>query len=49
MAKPIAIVAQDAPPRANPEQFVARMVDRVKKPLGDLFSMQVYLIIPPDY
>ena len=37
MAEPIAIIAQDAPPRAKrfiyPEQFAARMVDRVKKPL----------------
>lgn len=43
MVKPIAIIAEQAPPRAKrsiyPEQFAARMVDRVKKPLGDLFSL----------
>lgn len=43
MAEPIAIVAQDAPPRARrsiyPDQFASRMVDRVKRPLGDLFSL----------
>ena len=41
--KPIAIMAEQAPPRAKhsvyPEPFAARMAGREKRPLGDLFSL----------
>src|ERR1051325_8140779 len=40
---PIAIVAQDAPPKAKqtnyPEPFAERMAGRRKHPLGDLFGL----------
>lgn len=40
---PIAIVAEQAPPRARPsiypEPFASRMKGRVKHPLGDLFGL----------
>jgi len=40
---PTAIVADEVSPRAKrsiyPEQFAVRMVDRVKKPLGDFFGL----------
>jgi len=43
MISPTAIVAEEVSPRAKrsiyPEQFAARMIDRVKKPLGDLFGL----------
>ena len=43
MTEPVAIIAQEAPTRTKrsiyPERFASRMVDRVKKPLGDLFSL----------
>lgn len=42
-SKPIAIVAEQAPPRATPsiypEPFASRMIGREKKPLGDLFNL----------
>lgn len=41
--KPIAIMAEQAPPRAKhsvyPEPFASRMAGREKRPLGDLFSL----------
>jgi len=41
--KPIAIIADEAPPRSKrsiyPEPFASRMFGREKKPLGDLFSL----------
>ena len=41
--KPIAIIADEAPPRSKrsiyPEPFASRMIGREKKPLGDLFSL----------
>ena len=41
---PIAIVAQDAPPRTRPsnypEPFFSRMNGRDKRPLGDLFGLK---------
>jgi len=41
--KPIAIIAEDTPPRSKrsiyPEPFASRMIGREKKPLGDLFSL----------
>jgi uncharacterized cupin superfamily protein len=40
---PVAIVAQDAPPKAKqtnyPEPFASRMAGRRKHPLGDLFGL----------
>ncbi len=42
-ARPVAIRAADAPPRAKPsaypEPFAARMAGREKRPLGDLFGL----------
>lgn len=42
-SKPVAIVAEDAPPRSKrsvyPEPFASRVLGREKKPLGDLFSL----------
>ena len=42
-SKPIAIVAEQEPPRAKlsiyPEPFASRMIGREKKPLGDLFNL----------
>src|SRR3954465_8386089 len=41
--QPIAIVAQDAPPKAKqtnyPEPFASQMASRRKHPLGDLFGL----------
>lgn len=41
--KPIAVIAEQAPPRSKrsvyPEPFASRMAGREKKPLGDLFSL----------
>lgn len=41
--RPVAIVADDAPPRTKPsnypEPFASRMAGRLKKPLGDLFGL----------
>ncbi|MFA6984661.1 MAG: cupin domain-containing protein [Arenimonas sp.] len=43
ISKVVAVVAEQAPPRAKPsvypEPFASRMVGREKKPLGDLFSL----------
>ena len=43
-AIPLAIVAQDAPPRIKPsnypEPFFSRMGQREKRPLGDLFGLK---------
>ena len=40
---PIAIAAEEAPPRARqtnyPEPFASRMAGRLKRPLGDLFGL----------
>ena len=40
---PIAVVADDAPPRTKatnyPEPFASRMAGRLKRPLGDLFGL----------
>ena len=40
---PVAIVAEEAPPRTKPsnypEPFASRMKGRLKKPLGDLFGL----------
>jgi uncharacterized cupin superfamily protein len=42
-ARPVALVAADAPPRTKPsnypEPFASRMAGRLKKPLGDLFGL----------
>ena len=42
-ARPVAVVAADAPPRAKssnyPEPFFSRMLNRDKRPLGDLFGL----------
>ncbi|MHB1656773.1 MAG: cupin domain-containing protein [Burkholderiales bacterium] len=42
-SKPVAIVAEQAPPRTKqsiyPEPFASRMIGREKKPLGDLFHI----------
>ncbi|HSC95727.1 MAG TPA: cupin domain-containing protein, partial [Burkholderiales bacterium] len=42
-AYPLAIVAEDAPPRTKasnyPEPFASRMAGRRKQPLGDLFGL----------
>ena len=42
-ARPVAIVAADAPLRAKrtnyPEPFASRMAGRLKQPLGDLFGL----------
>jgi uncharacterized cupin superfamily protein len=42
-ARPVAIVAADAPPRAKksnyPAPFAARVAGRDKRPLGDLFGL----------
>ena len=44
MNKPIAVIAAEAPPRANPssypEPFAALMAGRIKRPLGDLFGLK---------
>ncbi|ACY17976.1 cupin domain-containing protein [Haliangium ochraceum] len=41
--KPIAVMAQDAPPRVKPSNYPApfaeRMAGREKRPLGDLFAL----------
>jgi uncharacterized cupin superfamily protein len=43
MTKPVALVAEQAPPKARqtnyPEPFASRMKGRLKKPLGDLFGL----------
>jgi len=40
---PVAVVADDAPPRTKatnyPEPFASRMAGRLKRPLGDLFGL----------
>lgn len=40
---PVAVIAADAPPRAKasnyPEPFAARVANRVKRPLGELFGL----------
>ncbi len=42
-SKPIAVVAEDIPPRAKrslyPEPFASRMAGREKRPLGDVFAL----------
>ncbi len=42
--KPLALLAQDAPPRTRPsnypEPFFSMMAGRVKQPLGDLFGLR---------
>jgi uncharacterized cupin superfamily protein len=44
--KPVALVAADVPPRksksAYPEQFVSRLRDRRKRPLGDQFGLTIF-------
>jgi uncharacterized cupin superfamily protein len=46
MSKPIALVAADVPPRKSkssyPEQFVSRLGDRTKRPLGDPFGLTIF-------
>lgn len=43
-AKPVALLAADAPPRQKPsvypEPFASRMAGRIKHPLGDLFGLK---------
>lgn len=43
VAKPVALLASEAPTRATPsnypEPFASRMAGRVKRPLGDLFGL----------
>lgn len=43
LAKPVALVASEAPARTRPsnypEPFASRMAGRVKQPLGDLFGL----------
>lgn len=43
---PVALVAADAPPRARkniyPDAFAAKVGDRIKRPLGDLFGLSVF-------
>jgi len=43
VAKPVALVASEAPARTKPsnypEPFASRMAGRVKRPLGDLFGL----------
>ena len=43
VAKPVALLASDAPARTRPsiypEPFASRMTGRVKRPLGDLFGL----------
>ncbi|MBV9288807.1 MAG: cupin domain-containing protein [Hyphomicrobiales bacterium] len=45
-ARPIAVVAAEAPPRAKasnyPEPFAARVKGRIKRPLGDLFGLMSF-------
>ena len=45
-ARPVAVVAAEAPPRAKasnyPEPFAARVAGRVKRPLGDLFGLMSF-------
>lgn len=54
-SKPVALVAADAPTRKTrsnyPAQFVGRLGDRIKHPLGDLFGLTIFgvnlTILPP--
>jgi uncharacterized cupin superfamily protein len=43
MAEPVAVIAEDVPPRTKPSNypavFAARMQGRVKRPLGDVFGL----------
>jgi uncharacterized cupin superfamily protein len=43
---PVALVAKDVEPRARksiyPEQFAARIGERIKRPLGDAFGLTIY-------
>ena len=45
-ARPAAVVAADAPPRAKasnyPEPFASRVKGRIKRPLGDLFGLSSF-------
>ena len=45
-SKPLALVAADVLPRnsksAYPEQFVSRLGDRTKRPLGDPFGLTIF-------
>ncbi len=45
-ARPVAIAAADAPPRARasgyPADLLARVAEREKRPLGDLFGLSVF-------
>ncbi|TAK92523.1 MAG: cupin domain-containing protein [Burkholderiaceae bacterium] len=42
-SKPIAVIAEDVPPRAKrslaPEPFASRLAGREKRPLGDVFAL----------
>jgi uncharacterized cupin superfamily protein len=43
MAEPVAVIAEDVPPRTKPSNYPAvfaeRMAGRVKRPLGDVFDL----------